>query len=70
MFYLFNKLLGIFGSSQISGEHAAVPIDAKSATRTAAKLENNFILFLPSLFFFIYYYNSYNYYMVVHITYK
>lgn len=49
--YLFNKLLGIFGSSQINKGHATVPAVATKAPKEAKMLANNFKVIPPFLSF-------------------
>ena len=43
IYYLFNKLLGIFGSSQINAEQPTVPTDATRAPTDAKILAISFI---------------------------
>lgn len=71
IYYLFNKLLGILGSSQINAEQPEVPMLATRAPTDAKILAISFINYPPSFFScFIYHDNSYNYCMVIQIFYR
>lgn len=71
IYYLFNKLLGILGSSQINAGQPTVPMLATRAPTDAKILAISFINYPPSFFScFIYHGNSYNYCMVIQIFYR
>lgn len=71
IYYLFNKLFGILGSSIIKYEQPEVPMLATRAPTDAKILAISFINYPPSFFScFIYHDNSYNYCMVIQIFYR